>query len=401
MNARANDSPSIFDAFLDRIRSANQAEQPARIDELMKHVDKAGSPMVTSDKTAAFIYRGPGERIRIVGDMNHWSSELPLQRVDETDLFVAIGSFPTDARLEYQLLVDDESISDPWCADRVPNGLGANSELAMPGYWRRPVFESVRDGTKGTFKRVKRHELPTGILEYQKEVHIYTPPAYGTDTPHRYPTVYIHDGRDYIEYAHTPAVLDDLIGSHQIRPLVAVFVSPPHRHQPEEPNRTTEYGLNANYARFLCEELVPWIDDRYRTSRSPEMRLMVGDSYAGLAASYITFQHPDVFGLAYSQSGYLSLRADELIHAFGTTERKPIRLFVDVGQYERTVGWNWLPKAETDFLAANRRFLAVLTKRGYDVEYREYPEGHTWGNWRAHLIDALVHFFGTSAKQND
>jgi enterochelin esterase-like enzyme len=36
----------------------------------------------------------------------------------------------------------------------------------------------------------------------------------------------------------------------------------------------------------------------------------------------------------------------------------------------------------------------VLKKKNYDFVYREYPEGHTWGNWRRHLIDALIHFFG-------
>jgi enterochelin esterase-like enzyme len=36
----------------------------------------------------------------------------------------------------------------------------------------------------------------------------------------------------------------------------------------------------------------------------------------------------------------------------------------------------------------------VLDKKGYDVVQREYHEGHTWGNWRRHLIDALEDYFG-------
>ncbi len=60
----------------------------------------------------------------------------------------------------------------------------------------------------------------------------------------------------------------------------------------------------------------------------------------------------------------------------------------------RTVGKGWLPDEEIDFVAANRRFRDVLSEGGYDFEYREYPEGHTWGNWRRHVADALIHYFG-------
>ncbi|MEM9865859.1 MAG: alpha/beta hydrolase-fold protein, partial [Myxococcota bacterium] len=72
---------------------------------------------------------------------------------------------------------------------------------------------------------------------------------------------------------------------------------------------------------------------------------------------------------------------------------RPIRLCVDIGTYETTVGPGMLPAAETDFLAANRRLRTVLAERGYDFVYAEYPEGHTWGNWRAHLIEGLRYFF--------
>jgi enterochelin esterase-like enzyme len=30
--------------------------------------------------------------------------------------------------------------------------------------------------------------------------------------------------------------------------------------------------------------------------------------------------------------------------------------------------------------------------------YREFNEGHSWGNWRAHIDDMLVFFWGEEAK---
>jgi hypothetical protein len=81
------------------------------------------------------------------------------------------------------------------------------------------------------------------------------------------------------------------------------------------------------------------------------------------------------------------------------SEHKPIRLYVDVGIYERAVGASFLPSKENDFLMANRRFKTVLEQKNYNFVYHEYFEGHTWGNWRRHLIDGLIHFFGTQKSK--
>ena len=72
--------------------------------------------------------------------------------------------------------------------------------------------------------------------------------------------------------------------------------------------------------------------------------------------------------------------------------KKSIKLYLDIGTYEEKVGADFLPSTELDFTSANRRMKRVLTNKDYDFIYREYHEGHTWGNWRRHLIDALKYF---------
>jgi len=206
--------------------------------------------------------------------------------------------------------------------------------------------------------------------------------------------VFVQDGEDYIEFAQASVVLDKLISTEQIEPMIGVFVAPPNRHKPEMPNRMTEYGLNDDYVNFMADELVPFIDSTYRTEIDPSARMVVGDSFGGLISAYVPFLRPEVFGIGYSQSGYVSYQKDSLIKLYQEAERKTIFLYVDTGLYERSVGANMLPADETDFLMANRRFKKVLDKKGYDVIYKEYPEGHTWGNWRRHFIDGLIYYFG-------
>lgn len=366
------------------------------VEAFMERVKSAGTPLIENDTTAVYIYQGPETRVQILGDLTQWSSNIEMEHIPGTDIHYYRGIHPAKARLEYLLVLDDKPpIPDPLCPYRILNGLGAHSELGMPGYTYHPALQETRTGEPGDYKRVTQHLLNAGIMGYPSKIYVYTPPEYHAGNKN-YPTVYILDGQDYIEYGHMPHVLDWLIKSRQLAPVIAVFLAPPNRHLPNEPNRVTEYGMNPDYARFVSEEVAPFIQEHYRSLDYPSARLIAGPSFAGLASAYISFQHPDIFGLGYSQSGYLSFNGNALIEAYQKARSQPIRLYVDIGLYEQKVGQGWLPENEIDFLKANREFRKVLIEKGYDFIYREYPEGHTWGNWRAHLIEALIHYFPSS-----
>ena len=102
---------------------------------------------------------------------------------------------------------------------------------------------------------------------------------------------------------------------------------------------------------------------------------------------------PEVFRDAYSQSGYHSFFDDKMLELIKNSPKKEFNLYIDIGTYERKVGASFLPGDETDFLEANRRLKKILEDKEYEFVYKEYYEGHTWGNWRRHLIDALIYFF--------
>jgi enterochelin esterase family protein len=165
-------------------------------------------------------------------------------------------------------------------------------------------------------------------------------------------------------------------------------------HQPAEPNRSTEYGMNDKYVKFFCDELVNFVDGNYSTFRLPQGRLVVGDSYAGLISLYIALSRTDVFANVYSQSGYFSFNNDRIIKLIDEHHKKQIKIYLDIGTYEEKVGADFLPSSELNFTNANRRMKQVLASKDYDFIYKEYHEGHTWGNWRRHLIDALKYFLG-------
>ncbi len=74
-----------------------------------------------------------------------------------------------------------------------------------------------------------------------------------------YPTVYFQDGSEYISLGKAVNVIDNLLDSSKIQPVIAVFVKPN--------NRDVEYqgSLRNQYRLFFVNELVPYIDANYKT----------------------------------------------------------------------------------------------------------------------------------------
>ena len=355
---------------------------------------KGNFPLLENDSTVVFFYYGKQDSAGVIGDMTSWAEPKLMTRVGKTDLYYLKDSYEKNARIEYWLTYGKNSFPsiDSLNQYLVLNGFGPISELAMPEYERHEYFNEYIHGEKGDGKDLKHHNIPSKFLNYDHDVHVYLPPGCTEDI--KYPVIYLNDGYDYVEFAATPYVLDRMIKENKIDPVIAVFVTPPNRFEPKFPNRMTEYGMNDDYVKFLADELVPFIDNNYSTKRDAQDRIIAGSSYGGLISFYVSFSRPEVFGKAYSQSGYHSFRKNEMIKLVRENDVKDIKAYVDVGTYETIVGANLLPADELNFTRGNRDLKAALTDKGYDFIYKEYPEGHTWGNWRRHLIDALIYFYG-------
>lgn len=383
-----------FNDFLKKVNSINSPiEKQKLVDEFIESIKPNNYPIFENDTTVILLYQGDENNIGILGDMNYWMKPAPMTKIEGTNLFYYKNNFEPDARLEYLISFSENTfpkidILNPY---KVLSGFGANSELAMPEYKRHPIFSEFSNGKKGDYQLVKEYEIQSNILNYSHKIFIYLPPKYSIKK--KYPTIYFQDGMDYIEFAQASFVINNLINENKIKPIIAVFVVPPNRFQPQIPNRMTEYGLNDNYVEFFSKELVNFIDSSFSTLKNPASRLVIGDSFGGLISVYIPFKHPEIFGLSYSQSGYHSFQSFKLINLISESETKPIKFYIDVGTYEKRVGANLLPESEGNFTECNRLLKKVLEQKNYKYTYKEYPEGHTWGNWRRHLIDALISFF--------
>jgi len=164
--------------------------------------------------------------------------------------------------------------------------------------WERPMH--------GTLDRlvVESDALADNPLDdpARRPLYVYRPPGVELDHPRRLPVVYVIQGytgqldmwRNRSAFRPTvPELVDRLFAAEGCPPALVVFV-----------DAWTSYGGSqfldspgvGNYHTYLCDEVVPWVDERYRTMAAPENRGIAGKSSGGYGAMVTPMLRPDLFG---------------------------------------------------------------------------------------------------------
>jgi enterochelin esterase-like enzyme len=328
---------------------------------------------IVEDNLATFIYYGKvGLRVTVPSDLNRWDTKVhEMIRVGDTDLHYLTLELPRDARIDYKFYVDTMWMLDSLNPNTVTGGFGPNSELSMPDY----VFpaEIVPNDTipHGV---IEVHHFESKIMNNSRNVHVYTPPGY--EKGGSYHTIFVHDGGDYISLGSMVDVLDNLIYAGSIPLVVGIFIDPV--------DRNFEYWANPEYERVVVDEILPFIRDSYSIAEDPGKTAVMGASLGGAISLFISANHPDIFGKCGSQSGAFALDGGNLFDKMEKLPRQPVDFYLDTG----LIG---------DLDADNRQMRDILEMKDYHVMYQEFNEGHSWGNWRAHLDDMLIFFWGKEA----
>ena len=364
-----------FQDFRTRVNAAPESGRTAIVDSF---ITAAGSlPFIEQDTLAHYIYRGTASSVTVPGDANGWDpGAFPMTRLSTTNLWYHTHIFESDARLDYKLVLNGSNwILDPRNPHQVSGGFGPNSELRMPDYEPPAEIDFNANIPHGALRDTTFFSSNMGN---SRTVRVYTPPFYDS-TNQSYPVVLFHDGLDYISLAHANYVIDNLTAQNRIAPMIAVFV-PANAARRHEEYAT---GLQAAFTRFIVEEITPWLDRRYRTLTEPESRAMMGASDGGNISLWIGLNHPELFGNVAAQSS----NVESNVHSgYDSSPQGDLKLYLDLGTYDVPV---LLPRV--------RNFIPVLESKGYEFKYLEFHDGHSWGNWRGHIDNALEMFFPSSA----
>jgi enterochelin esterase-like enzyme len=369
-----------FTGFLRRLESVSHSEeQDHMIAGYVAWLGSHGAPIV-EDSTAYFIYYGDAGVVTIPSDRNGWNPHADtMTRVGQTKLFYRRMNADPASRWEYKLCVDSLWILDPLNPLYSGGGFGANSEIRMPQYAPPGETEYRSDVPHGTLDTLL---VTSEILGRIYPVSVYLPPGFGSPD-RRYPSVYMLDGPDYIEFGRFVNVLDNMIGDKRIVPVVGVFInSRALLNDSTADMRMTDYSMSDSFVTFLTSELRPLVLRRYHLKEQPDETAIMGISLGGLMATYTALLRPGTFGLCAAQSPSYQWNNGTIIDLVAQTPRKPVKIYLDSGT---------IHDASTD----TRKMRDVLRAKGYLYRYMEYPEGHNWYNWRSRFDDILRYFWGT------
>ncbi|MBX3156814.1 MAG: alpha/beta hydrolase [Deltaproteobacteria bacterium] len=141
--------------------------------------------------------------------------------------------------------------------------------------------------------------LDSRVLGEQRTINVYVPPDYGK-TNERYPVLYMPDGGMDEDFPHVVGSVDVSIKNAVIRPVIVVGVKNTVRKRdlvgvsrlPEEMKMLPEAGGNHKFRQFLRDELKPWVEARYRTTKEAAL---IGESAAGLFVVETFLLEPAMF----------------------------------------------------------------------------------------------------------
>ncbi len=257
------------------------------------------------------------------------------------------------------------------CGDATqrPEGNGTADRPALTGdefEWAAvPVLPEMALGVSG---RVDVHtDIPSRRIS-PRRVHIWLPPSYDDSPDARFPVLYMHDGQNVFDPAGSvfsgrdwavDEVILALTDSAAIRtPIVVAIESGPlrivelapedvltHYFPPDtlaEARRQLEAGVNIPvsqpllgnaYLSFITDELMPWVEARYRVLTGPENTFIMGSSMGGLASIYALYKRPDVFGGAAALSTHWPVVGDYMLDWLADHDPLPAhhRLYMDRG----------------------------------------------------------------------
>ncbi len=365
-----------FAKLIARLNSLPATQRQAVADSFMNSGNSF--PYIDNDTQVNFVYNAAAQTVAMAGDATGWSPDAYMTNISGCNFWFYSTAYEADARLDYKFAVNTSNwILDPKNPNTCSGGYGPNSELRMPVYVVPPEISYYSNIPHGHFSDTAYFST---YLGNSRQVRIYLPPGYpaGSTT---YPVVLFHDGLEYISLCKANNILDYLIAHHLMVPVIAVFVPPV--------DRTAEYAGSKidNFTDFITRELMPSIDAKYKTSVDPANRAMVGASDGGNISLYIGMKHPEMFGKIAAHSSDVQTTISS---AFSTGPKLNLEFYLDIGTYDIAI-----------LIPMVHGFRDILEAKGYTYQFKEWHEGHSWGNWRGHLSLPLKQFFPYTSGLND
>ena len=262
--------------------------------------------------------------------------------------------------------------------------------------------EKYKFGPDSFIQNVPQGEIIDGeILESKvfpgtkRRYSVYVPKQYDPAKPAA--LMVFQDGHAYVNRSgsyRAPVVMDNLIARGELPVTIGVFVDPGHKKdalpekrgwRPQPENRSVEYDtLSDAYSRFLLEEVLPPVLEKYNIDDNPDRWGICGASSGGICAFTVAWEKPDKFRKVLSHIGsFTNIRhGDTYPGIIRKADKRPIRVFLQDGE-------NDLDNEHGNWPLANQQMAKALAFRDYDYKFVYGTGAHDGNHGGATLPESM------------
>jgi len=262
------------------------------------------------------------------------------------------------------------------------------------------------NGFSQTGKVYDNLSMKSEILKSERKFAVYLPPDYET-SERSYPVLYLlhgmgDDQTGWIQFGEILRIADKAILDGIATPMIVIM---PDANTEKVGYFNTIEG-DWNYENFFFEELIPYVEKKYRTKSEKRFRAIAGLSMGGGGSFMYAMHRSELFSSACPLSAYagpLSIEdfkfqlqrmnskiideakiktyfenhnAVSLIENTEVEKLKSVRWFIDCG--------------DDDFLYEGNSLVHIaMRKKDIPHEYRVRNGAHNWTYWRESLPEVL------------
>lgn len=347
------------------------------------------SPEVHEDGRVTLRVRAPkaGEVVVQSGELQRaLGGSLPSMKKGENGVWSVTLGPVAPGIYDYYFVVDGLRITDPTSPHVFANRRGTRGYVDVPGPPDKPRHDQWRDVPHGA---VTAHWYPSSTTGQRRRLHVYTPPGYHESRWRKYPVMFLlHGAGDndshWTKLGRAHVIMDNLIADGKAKPMVVVM---PDGHvyvpQSSEDREVSRARRGEAFEKELINDIIPYIEARYRVRQGAMHRAIVGLSMGGGQSLGVGLKHVDEFAWVGGFSSAV-FGGDAALEA----------LVKDPRRVDRRLKLLWIAIGTDDFLLErNREFIAGLKKRNIDHEYHETDGAHMWSVWRRYLADFAPRLF--------
>lgn len=332
------------------------------------------SPEIAEDGQVTFrILATKAESVELSAQ---WSKErIPFVKGDEGVWQVTVGPVPAGV-WEYSFRVDELSMIDPRNPLIKPMRSPRTSILHIPG--KPPLVHDFQNVPHGV---VHSHTYHSQSLDKIRELSVYTPPGYDAQGERKFPTLFLQHGSGdnqatWTIHGKAHWIIDNLIAEKKAKPMVVVMMD-----GHASPPGTARERRNEYFEKDLINDVLEYVQARYRVEPAANRRAIVGLSMGGGQSLAVGLNHTDKFAWVGAFSA-APPRTEELA-AIG-----------DPATTNQRLDLLWIACGKDDFLLnRNEQFIEQLKENKIDHEWYLTEGDHSWPVWRRYLADFIPRLF--------